>query len=299
MSKSVVVTGATSGIGQATVLALARGGFDVIGTARTVAKAAELRTLADRQGVGVRMVVLDVADAESTVRGFTEIATMTDGGPWAVVNNAGIAQPGAVEDIDDERGRLQLETNLIAPTRIARLVLPSMRERRDGRIVNISSISGRISTPLLGWYCASKKGLEALSDAMRMEVAQFGVKVVLIEPGSFSTGIWQKGVCSLPRGKHHSAYGDSYDMADDLLFRARSLPDPAPVAETVRRALEASQPRARYLVGMDAKVGAVLDTLAPTALSDYAKTIATGLQTPPGLIAKFVSHLAQRRQPSP
>jgi NAD(P)-dependent dehydrogenase (short-subunit alcohol dehydrogenase family) len=296
MSRSVVVTGATSGIGRATVLELASRGFDVIGTARTAEKAAALRKLADDSGVGVRTVVVDVADVESTVRGFTEIATMTSGGPWAVVNNAGIAQPGAIEDVDDERVRLQLETNLVAPTRIARLVLPAMRDRRDGRIVNISSVSGRISTPFLGWYCASKKGLEAVSDALRMEVARFGVKVVLIEPGSFGTAFWEKGVGSLPHSGN-SVYDDSYDMASDLLCRARSLPHPTPVAQTVRRALEAPQPRARYLVGADAKAGTLLDALAPTTLSDYAKTIATGLRTPPVRAARMVGHLTRYRRP--
>ena len=111
-------------------------------------------------------------------QGFAEIAGMTGGGPWAVVNNAGYAQSGAVEDVSDEQVRAQLETNVVAPMRIARLVLPAMKSRGEGRIVNISSVAGRTSQPLMGWYCASKHALEAVTDALRMEVEPDGVRVV-------------------------------------------------------------------------------------------------------------------------
>jgi NAD(P)-dependent dehydrogenase (short-subunit alcohol dehydrogenase family) len=295
MTKSVVVTGATSGIGLATALELAGAGFDVIGTARDGDKAERLRAAAERAEVGVRTVLLDVNDQTSTVRAFTEIATMTGGGPWAVVNNAGYAQPGAIEDVDDDQVRAQLETNLVAPARIARLVLPQMRERRGGRIINISSISGRVSAPFLGWYCASKKGLEAMTDALRIETAQFGVKVVLIEPGSFGTNIWEGGADRLPPRKT-SAYTDSYDVADEILGRAKELPDPAPVAKAVRTALTVPRPRARYLVGGDAKTGAVLDSLAPTMVADYAKAVATGVRNPPERVGRLLDTLSRRRR---
>lgn len=294
MTKSVVVTGATSGIGLATALELARAGLDVIGTARSEDKAQALREAAERDGLGVRTVLLDVCDATSTVQAFTEIATMTGGGPWAVVNNAGMAQPGAVEDVEDDQVRLQLETNLVAPARIARLVLPQMRQRRSGRIVNISSVSGRVSAPFLGWYCASKQGLAAMSDALRIEVAQFGVKVVLIEPGSFGTDIWERSVNRLPPRKN-SAYAETYEVADDVLRRAAALPDPMPVAQAVRHALLTPRPRARYLVGSDAKTGAFLDAIAPRTVSDYAKGVATGLRKPPRRVAQLLDRVTQRQ----
>jgi NAD(P)-dependent dehydrogenase (short-subunit alcohol dehydrogenase family) len=176
VGKSVVVTGANSGIGLATAIELAGAGYDVLGTVRSTTKADAVRQRAQDKGVEVRTVVCDVGDEESTWTGFAEIDDLTDGGPWAVVNNAGFAQAGAVEDVSAEDARYQLEVNLVAPARIAQLVLPGMRKRGDGRIVNVSSIAGRVSTPLTGWYCASKHGLEALSDALRMEVAQFGVR---------------------------------------------------------------------------------------------------------------------------
>lgn len=290
MTKSVVVTGAGSGIGLATALELAHAGFDVIGTARTREKARALRERAERIGVGVRTVLLDVTDATSTVQAFTEIAELTDGGPWAVVNNAGTAQPGAVEDVEDEQARRQLETNLVAPARIARLVLPRMRQRRSGRIVNISSISGRVSLPLLGWYCASKQGLAAISDALRMEVAPFGIQVVLIEPGGYGTDIWERGIAMLP-ARRNSAYQDQYDTAQEVLRGSKALPGPRPVARAVLRALEVRRPQPRYLVGGAARGQAWLDALAPTAASDWAKSVATGLRTPPRRMTRVVARL--------
>jgi short-subunit dehydrogenase len=176
MTKSVMVTGANSGIGRATALELAAHGYDVIGTTRSEAKAAELHASAADHDVELRTVVLDVADAESTERGFAEIASMTDGGPWAVINNAGFAHSGAIEDVNDEDARYQLEVNLVAPMRIARLVLPTMRERGDGRIVNLSSIAGRVSTPLTGWYCAAdrSRAVRCAGDSYRARRFRYG-----------------------------------------------------------------------------------------------------------------------------
>lgn len=277
MTKSVVVTGANSGIGLATALELARAGYDVIGTVRTADKAEHLAQQAERRGVRVRAVQLDVADEDSTRDGFAEVDRLTGGGPWAVVNNAGFAQAGAVEDVTAEAARYQLEVNLVAPARIAALVLPGMRERGGGRIVNVSSIAGLVSTPLTGWYSASKHGLEALSDALRIEVAPFGVKVVLVEPGGFGTGIWEAGHAGFP-APEGSAYAHVYDRARSATLQGRRFPDPVWVGRTVRLALAAPVPLPRYLVGIDAVAMAAGSALAPTVVSDYVKGVGTGLR---------------------
>ncbi|MDX6348721.1 MAG: hypothetical protein QOF84_3511 [Streptomyces sp.] len=291
--KSVVVTGAGSGIGLAVTMELAHAGFDVIGTVRSEDKADALRTAVERTGAAVRTVLLDVADATSTVKAFTEIAILTDGGPWAVVNNAGFAQPGAIEDVDDDQVRRQLETNLIGPARIARLVLPTMRERRAGRIINVSSISGRVSLPMMGWYCASKQGLEAVTDALRMETAAFGVKVVLIEPGSYASGIWQHSAGLMPDAQS-SAYSDQYDAAEDML--RRELPGPRPVALAVLKALTTRRPLPRYLVGGSARSTAVLDAALPTQATDWAKQVATGLRGAPRALGRVQGALKRRTE---
>jgi NAD(P)-dependent dehydrogenase (short-subunit alcohol dehydrogenase family) len=277
MGRTVVVTGANSGIGLATAVELAAAGYDVIGTARSPDKAEVLHDAAAERDLQVRTVLLDVADAESTAKGFAEIDAITDGGPWAVVNNAGLAQAGAVEDVDDDDVRYQLEVNLVAPARIARLVLPGMRRRGDGRIVNISSIAGRMSLPLMGWYCASKHGLEAMTDALRMEVAPYGVKVSLVEPGSFGTGIWEGA--RYPGTACTESYAGAYDRARrTTVTGAGIMPDPVWVARTVRLALGTPVPLARYLIGADAVGGVLVERLVPTAISDLVKGLVTGVR---------------------
>jgi NAD(P)-dependent dehydrogenase (short-subunit alcohol dehydrogenase family) len=275
--RTVVVTGANSGIGLATALELAAAGYDVIGTVRSAEKARALQREAGDRDVAIRTVQLDVADAESTRDGFAEIDVMTGGGPWAVVNNAGFAQAGAVEDVGDDAVRDQLETNLVAPARIARLVLPGMRSRGEGRIVNVSSIAGRMSLPLMGWYCASKHGLEAMTDALRMEVAPDGISVVLVEPGSFGTGIWDDARYPTPS---ITRYGDAYQRARSTTtgLAGMVMPDPVWVARTIRLALATPRPLARYLVGVDAVGGVVAERVVPTVVTDVVKGLATGVR---------------------
>ena len=281
MSKSVVVTGANSGIGLVTVLELAGAGYDVIGTVRSAAKAAVVQEAAAAKGVTVRTVELDVNDAASTEAGFKQVDDMTDGRLWAVVNNAGYAQAGAVEDVSDEQARAQLETNLLAPMRIAKLVLPGMKERGEGRIVNVSSVAGRLSTPLMGWYCASKHALEAVTDALRMEVEPDGVRVILIEPGMFGTDIWAAAESHSLPDPSSARYAAAYARSEAMSAQSKRLPDPVWVARTIRVALSNPFPMARYVVGADAVGGILAETLVPTAVTDYVKAVTTGLRDLP------------------
>jgi NAD(P)-dependent dehydrogenase (short-subunit alcohol dehydrogenase family) len=281
VSRSVVVTGATSGIGLATALELAGAGYDVVGTARSAEKAERVSAAADERGLQVRTLLLDVDDAGSCAAAVEELRDLPGGGPWGLVNNAGYAQTGAVEDVTDEQVRAQLETNLVAPVRLARLFLPGMRERGEGRIVNISSVAGRLSNPLMGWYCASKHALEAVTDALRVEVEADGVRVVLVEPGMFGTDIWasaQDGGFPTPTTARYAA---AYARAEALGARSDKLPDPVWVARTVRLALSNPVPLARYLVGADAVSGVLAETFAPTVVSDFVKGVSTGLRALP------------------
>ena len=280
MPKSVLVTGANSGIGLVTALELAAAGWDVYGSVRSPAKAEVVEKAAQDRGVRVRTVLLDVDDAQSCERGVAEVQERS-GGVYALVNNAGYAQSGAVEDVTDELVRSQLETNLVAPVRLARLVLPGMRARREGVIINISSIAGRLSQPLMGWYCASKHGLEAVTDALRMEVEGDGVRVVLVEPGMFGTDVWsaaKEGGFPEPTSAKYAA---AYARAESLAGRSDRLPDPVWVARTVRVALANPVPLARYLVGADAVGGLLTETFVPTVVTDYVKSVASGLRRTP------------------
>jgi NAD(P)-dependent dehydrogenase (short-subunit alcohol dehydrogenase family) len=282
VSRSVLVTGANSGIGLVTVLELAGAGYDVIATVRSEAKADLVHTATADRGVAVRTVLMDVDDAASCTRALDEVAGLTDGGPWAVVNNAGYAQSGAVEDVSDEQARAQLETNVVAPIRIARLVLPRMRERGEGRIVNVSSVAGRLSIPLMGWYCASKHALEAVTDALRVEVEQDGIRVVLVEPGMFGTDIWSAAKEGGFPPPTHARYAAAYARAEAVSHRgADRLPDPVWVARTIRVALGNPVPLARYVVGADAVTGILAETLAPTVVTDYVKSVGSGLRRLP------------------
>ncbi|MFI2200280.1 SDR family oxidoreductase [Streptomyces sp. NPDC020192] len=196
--RSVVVTGASSGIGRATALDLAAHGFEVIATARTTEKAGKLTAAARERGTALRTVLLDVTDPHSCQDAVTEIDELTGGGPWALVNNAGIAVPGAFEDVSDSDARAVLETNLLGVARMTRLVLPGMRRRGNGRIVQMSSVGGLVSLPLNGWYCASKHGVEALSDAVRRETASAGIRVSLVEPGFIDTPMVSRALAGFP-----------------------------------------------------------------------------------------------------
>lgn len=234
------MTGATSGIGLASVLALARRDLDVYGTARTDDKAAALEALATRAGVKVVALVMDVRDAERCTEVIEEVS------PDILVNNAGVPVAGAIEDVDDDAAREALETMVLAPARLARLCAPQMAARGGGRIVNVSSVSGFLVFPMAGWYAAAKQAMEAVTTALRYEMPA-SVKIVLVRPGGVRTPIWDRA-----RGEL-AARGDRYDQTVRLLHRGeRLMVSPDRVARVVVRAALAPSPRTSYLVGADA-----------------------------------------------
>jgi NAD(P)-dependent dehydrogenase (short-subunit alcohol dehydrogenase family) len=269
--RTVLTTGANSGVGLATVVHLAGLGFHSVGSVRSRAKAARVGEMAARERVAVETVILDVTDAERCRAIIDRLR------PWALVNNAGYSGVGAVEDVTDEEARRQLETMVVAPMRLARLALPHMRIAGEGRVVNVSSIYGLMTTPFTGWYQASKHALEAASDALRVEVARDGIKVILIEPGGVKTQIWEDMEVGLG-GRTGSPYEAQYRRVLNLLTPYRALmAGPETVARVIGKALTSGAPRARYLVGHDAEGVAVTQRLVPTALKDRVSRLLTGL----------------------
>jgi len=270
-SRTVLTTGANSGIGLATVLELARRGYRSVGSVRSEAKAEEVERAAADAGLQVETALLDVTDAGACASVVDELA------PWGLVNNAGYSVTGAIEDVGDDEARHAIETMVVAPARLARLALPHMRDQGGGRIVNVSSIMGLTTTPLTGWYQACKHALEGLSDALRMEVAQDGVRVSLIEPGGFKTGIWEEAEKEVARragSRYESAYRRSMDGARLVQV---VMGDPAQVAKVITRALGSRSPRARYLVGYDAQGIALAQRFTPTVIKDTVTRMVLGL----------------------
>ena len=269
--RTVLITGANSGVGLATAVHLARLGFHSVGSIRSPAKGACVAEAASSAGVTVETVILDVTDAELCRSVIDRLR------PWALVNNAGYSGIGAIEDVTDEEVRRLLETMVVAPMRLARLALPHMRAAGQGRIVNVSSIYGLTTTPFSGWYQASKHALEAASDALRVEVAHDGIKVVLIEPGGVKTHIWDEMEEELA-GRADSSYETGYRRIRTLLAPFMPLMvGPEAVAKVIGEALTAGSPRARYRVGLDAQVVAATQCLVPTWVKDRISRILTGL----------------------
>jgi NAD(P)-dependent dehydrogenase (short-subunit alcohol dehydrogenase family) len=269
--KTVLTTGVNSGIGLATVLEVARRGHRSVGTVRSRAKARTVHDAAREAGVEVETVLLDVTDAASCERVVEQVR------PDALVNNAGFSSTGAIEDVGDREARLAMETMVFAPMRLARLALPHMRERGWGRIVNISSVYGLTTTPLTGWYQASKHAIEALSDALRVEVASSGVGVVLVEPGGFKTGIWDEAEREIERhagSRYESAYRRTMQ---GVRLTEPIMGSPETVARVIAGAVDSRRPRARYLVGYDAQAVRIYDRLMPTMVRDRLTRIALGL----------------------
>lgn len=271
--KAVLTTGANSGIGLATVLEVAKRGYHSIGSVRSEAKADVVAKAAADAGVEVETILLDVAEPAQCERALENLRL------YGLVNNAGYGQVGAIEDVDDAEAHHLFETMVFGPMRLARLALPHMREAGDGRIINISSVMGRLTTPFAGWYQAAKHAVEALSDAMRIEEAGAGVKVVLVEPGGFKTNIWEEFERDL--AKHDSA-GSRFMSAYRRSAQGQRLLEPImgnpqQCARVIAGALDARTPRARYLVGLDAQAMNLADSLTPTFIKDRVMRLGLGL----------------------
>lgn len=271
--RTILTTGANSGIGLATTIELARRGYRSVGSVRSEAKAEVVHAAAAAAGVAVETVLLDVTDSSRCEEVVADLDL------FGLVNNAGFAVTGAIEDVDDEEARAIFETMVLAPMRLARLALPTMRDRGNGRIINVSSIMGRVSTPLGGWYTASKHALEVLSDSLRVEVARDGVKVVLVEPGGFKTGIWDEMRRDID--KHTAAGSRNTDVYERFLQLQRLtepiMGSPEHCGRVIADLMGARAPRSRYLVGVDAQALNLTSRLTPTMVQDRVVRLVLGL----------------------
>ena len=283
--ESVVVTGVSTGIGRVCALRLDAMGFRVFGGVRREVDGESLKSEASDR---LTPILIDVTDSVSIASAADVVAAAVgEAGLAGLVNNAGISVPGPLEFLPLEDIRRQLEVNVIGQIAVTQAFLPLLRKGR-GRIVNIGSISGRMATPFLGAYAASKFAMEAVTDSLRMELRPWGIPVSIIEPGSIATPLWQRGHSAADEiGKKLPPEARQlYDPAMAAMREAaakfeRAAIPPTAVAKAVAHALTAKKPRTRYLVGRDARIQAALVKVVPDRMLDLLIVRQLGLPNNP------------------
>jgi NAD(P)-dependent dehydrogenase (short-subunit alcohol dehydrogenase family) len=275
-SGTVVVTGASTGIGRVTALRLAGAGFDVLGGVRREEDGAALRAADGR----IEPVIVDVTNADQ----IAALAARVGGGPLAgLVNNAGIAVAGPLEGIPIDEIRRQYEVNVFGLLAVTQALLEPLRAGR-GRIVNVGSIGGRLGTPFVGPYSSSKAAVRALSAALRRELRPWGIHVALIEPGALDTPIWRKGADTADEtlGQLSERVRTLYAKQLDALVRnvnkiAAGATPPEAAAEAIEHALTAERPKALYTVGREARIQGALHAVLPARAFDALVQRAMGI----------------------
>ena len=264
-SEAVLITGCSSGIGHATAELLARDGWTVYATARNS------ETLADLKALGCRTLPLDVTD-EASMSAAVNAVIAAEGAVGVLINNAGYSQSGAVESVPLDAVRRQFETNVFGLIRMCQLVLPGMRDQQWGRIVNLSSMGGRLTFPGGGLYHASKYAVEALSDALRFEVQGFGVRVIVIEPGLIVTNFGDTAAGSVEQaGGPYADFNRDVARAIEDVYQgplAKLGAGPDAVAKTIAGALNSEHPKTRYPVTVSAHLMINQRRLMPDRLWD-------------------------------
>jgi short-subunit dehydrogenase len=268
-SKTVLITGATSGIGRTTALHLAREGHHVIASGRKVGELAKLK--AEANELRLDTVSLDVTSAASIAAAVAEVDRLTDGrGIDVLVNNAGFGVLGPTSEIPESEIRRQYETNVFGLMNVTHAFLPRMMERRSGRIINVSSVGGRLTLPFFGVYNSTKYAVESMSDAMRYELRAFGVDVVLVEPGIIRTNFEATAVNNLDQFKAgpYAAAISRYEQMSKMADRFAS--NPIVIAKAIARAAKARRPRARYVAPRSNAFMIVFSAIVPTRMWDWA-----------------------------
>jgi NAD(P)-dependent dehydrogenase (short-subunit alcohol dehydrogenase family) len=273
--KTVLVTGCSSGFGMLAAVSLAKSGWRVFATMRDPAKRGRLDAALAQAGASAEVLALDVTN-QASIDACVAQAMASAGRIDALVNNAGIGIGAFVEDLTLDDIRRQFETNFFGLVAMTKAVLPHMRAAQSGRIVNISSIGGRTTNAILSAYNASKYAVEGFSESLSFETQLFGVDVVLIEPGTFKTEIFEANRQIAPGARNPaSPYFEATRALEaqiDKLY-ARAAGDPQKVADAIVHALTVAKPKMRYLVGTDAKITARLHTVSFHAYRALINTI--------------------------
>ena len=270
-SRAVLITGCSSGIGRAAAELLLERGHAVYATARRDESVRELARAFGRFGDRARVGRLDLTEPDTSGTVFDDILDRY-GRIDALVNNAAFGQMGAVEELSREALRRQFEVNVVGAIDLIRRVLPVMRSAGSGRIINVSSVVAHISTPFLGAYNASKAALNSLSESLRMEVARWGVRVILIEPGAIATPFRRNALRTLPAPT--AAGPSAYRLQYEAMFKIwrkraeRAAVGPEVVARAIVHAVEARRPRARYRMTAIARLGPLFRPWLPDRVAD-------------------------------
>jgi len=265
MGKNVLITGASSGIGKVTAFKLLAEGWNVFAVARRLSR------LEDLQKKGAVIIAMDLTDEKSVSEGV-KLIDQQAGTIDVLINNAGYGEYGSIEEVSIEEARQQFEVNVFGLARITRTVLPRMRENRYGRIINISSMAGKATAPMGGWYHASKHAVEALSDALRLEVRQFGIDVVVIEPGAIKTewaDIAKENLLKTSGHGPYIRYAEAMAALIDKFYAGRKPATPEKIADIICKAVNAKKPRTRYIATNDARRFIFLKWLLPDRVFDY------------------------------
>ncbi len=272
--KTVLITGGSAGIGLIAARELAQRGYRVFAAARSLDKMEPLKAF------GVHPVRMDLTDSESVKKAMEEIFLLS-GGIDILINNAGYGSYGAVEDVPIEEARRQFEVNLFGLAELTKAVLPGMREKGEGRIINISSIAGRIHTPFAAWYHASKHAVEGFNSCLRTEVSPYGIKVISIQPGPIRTGWLEISSSNLMKTSGSGAYARDAETVARSFKKIFSIPFASASAEDIARVIVKSavvrNPATRYIAPFGARLMLFLRWILPDRVLDFVTRKSIGL----------------------
>jgi len=280
LKKTVLITGSSSGFGLLTSLTLARRGWHVLATMRDLGRREKLESAAREFGAleHIEVLPLDVTNTDQIVQ-TAELVEKRGEPLHALVNNAGFAVPGFAEEVTDAELRDQFETNFFGAVALTRALIPRMRRQGFGHVVMVSSISGRTGFPGVSSYVASKFALEGWAETLRLEMAALGIKVAIVEPGSFETDIWTRNAKLTAkmsdRGSPNAARRERWQARIEASAKSRA--NPQAVADLIARIVETPEPKLRYVIGKDAKMALLMRRMLPSGVFERLMVKLSGM----------------------